>query len=214
RVLRVRVGPGGGVAGSATGGPSALAGGLDRSVKLGGPGSPGGRPPLADGGPTVVFCVRDRGSAHVYAVPADGSAAPRPVLTGAGRVVSGLSAAAGKIAVALATPDSYGEIVVADLASGAEAVVTAHGASLGDTELYVRQAREFAISDGTTVHGWLVRAPGTAGPGPVLLDVHGGPHSAWNASADPVRLYHQALAEHGWTVVLINPRGSDGWGEE
>jgi len=47
----------------------------------------------------------------------------------------------------------------------------------------------------------------------VLLDVHGGPHNAWNGAADPAHLYHQVLAEHGWTVLIVNPRASDGYGE-
>jgi dipeptidyl aminopeptidase/acylaminoacyl peptidase/CubicO group peptidase (beta-lactamase class C family) len=192
-----------------------LAGSLDRNVMPGGPGYPGGMPQLADDGATVVFCVRDRGCSHVYAVPADGSAAPRAVVTGAGRVVSGLSVSpGGRVAVALGTPDSYGEVVVVGLASGAEDVVTAHGADRGDAELYVRQEREFAISDGTTVHGWLIRDREAAGPGPVLLDVHGGPHNAWNGAADPAHLYHQVLAERGWTVLIVNPRASDGYGQE
>src|SRR6202012_150794 len=72
-----------------------LAGSLDRNVMPGGPGYPGGMPQLADGGATVVFCVRDRGCSHVYAVPADGSGEPRPVIAGAGRVVSGLSVSPG-----------------------------------------------------------------------------------------------------------------------
>ena len=93
----------------------------------GGPGYPGGTPALADGGATVLFCARDRGCTHLYAVPADGSAAPRPVLAEAGHVVSGFSLSAGKAAVALATPDSYGEIVVVDLASGERTTVTGHG---------------------------------------------------------------------------------------
>ena len=198
RLLRVPLGPAGSV--------TDLAGSLDRNVMPGGPGYPGGRPQLADDGRTVVFCVRDRGCSHAYAVPADGSAPPRPVLAGAGRVVSGLSVAGGRAAVALATPDRYGEIVVADLASGAETVLTDHGAGQRDAEPYVRQEREFTISDGTVVQGWLVRDPQANGPGPVLLDVHGGPHNAWNGAADPAHLYHQVLAERGWTV-LSSTRG-------
>jgi len=194
-----------------------LAGSLDRNVMPGGPGYPGGLPALADDGATVLFCVRDRGCSHVYAVPADGSDAPRPVVAGAGRVVSGLSVAGGRAAVTLATPDRYGEIVVVGLASGpvvahAETVVTRHGQD-SDVELYVRQEREFTISDGTVVQGWLVRDPRAEGPGPVLLDVHGGPHNAWNGAADPAHLYHQVLAERGWTVLILNPRASDGYGE-
>ncbi|MGH3209660.1 MAG: serine hydrolase [Trebonia sp.] len=222
RLLRVPLDPAGTV--------TDLAGSLDRNVMPGGPGYPGGLPALADDGATVVFCVRDRGCSHVYAVSADGSGTPRPLVAGAGRVVSGLSVspAAGKAAIALATPDSYGEIVVVELGSGTETVITGHGASKhgaskhgasqhgasqDDVALYVRQEREFAISDGGTVQGWLIRDPDAAGPGPVLLDVHGGPHNAWNGAADPAHLYHQVLAERGWTVLIVNPRASDGYGE-
>jgi dipeptidyl aminopeptidase/acylaminoacyl peptidase/CubicO group peptidase (beta-lactamase class C family) len=201
-----------------------LAGSLDRNVMGGGPGYPGGVPALTDGGSTALFCVRDRGCTHLYAVPADGSGAPRPVLAEAGHVVSGLSVAGGKAAVVLATPSSFGEIVIVDLASRGRTTLTGHGAgqsSAGQERgagqdaagLYLREPREFTISDGTTVEGWLIRDPGTAGPAPLLLDIHGGPHNAWHGAADPVHVYHQVLAARGWAVLLLNPRASDGYGE-
>ncbi len=166
-------------------------------------------------GDTVLFCVRDRGCTHLYAAPADGSGTPRPVLAGAGRVVSGLSAAAGVAAVVLATPASYGEIVTVDLATGAQTVRTNHGASQAGVELFTRTEREFTISDGTVVSGWLIRDPARDGERqPLLLDIHGGPHNAWNGAADPVHLYHQELAARGWTVLILNPRASDGYGED
>ncbi len=182
---------------------------LDRNVMAGGPGYPGAEPRL--GGDGVLFCVRDRGCTHLYTVSLDGGT-PRPVVAGAGRTVAGLSVAGGTAAVVLATPTSFGEVVTVDLATGAETVRTAH--TDAGTELYVREEREFTVSDGTVVHGWLVRDPGTAGPGPLLLDIHGGPHNAWNGTADEVHVYHQELAARGWTVLLLNPRASDGYGEE
>ena len=48
----------------------------------------------------------------------------------------------------------------------------------------------------------------------MLVDIHGGPHNAWNGAADPVHLYHQELAARGWAVLLVNPRASDGYGAE
>ena len=63
------------------------------------------------------------------------------------------------------------------------------------------------------MQAWLVRDPEREGPRPLLLDVHGGPHNAWNAAADEMHLYHQELAARGWAVLLVNPRGSDGYGE-
>ncbi|MEO3927757.1 serine hydrolase [Micromonosporaceae bacterium B7E4] len=187
-----------------------LAAPLDRNVMPGGPGYPGALPQPVDDGDTVLFCVRDRGCTHLYAVPAGGGE-PRVVVGGAGRNVLGVSARAGTAAVVLGTPTSFGEVVAVDLGSGTETVLTGHSPS--DVELYLREERTFEISDGTVVPGWLVRDPAFAGPRPLLLDVHGGPHNAWNAAAEDVHLYHQELAARGWAVLLLNPRASDGYGE-
>ncbi|BCL25306.1 serine hydrolase [Streptomyces aurantiacus] len=195
-----------------------LAASLDRNVMPGGPGYPGALPQLARDGGTVLFCVRDRGCTHLYAVGLDGDPAerrPRLVLGGAGHIVSGMAVRGHTVALVLATPTSFGEIVVLDLASGTRTVRTAHGSALSDVELFPRVEREFTISDGTVVQGWLTGDPAAQDgtPRPLLLDIHGGPHNAWNAAADSIHLYHQVLAARGWNVLLVNPRGSDGYGE-
>ncbi|WP_406135729.1 serine hydrolase [Streptomyces sp. NBC_01089] len=194
------------------GAPADLTAGLDRNVMPGGPGYPGALPQPAAEGSRLLFCLRDRGCTHVYAMDADGDD-PRPLVGGAGRVVSGLSTAGDTAAFVLATPTSYGEIVTVELSTGREQVLTRHGAALGEVELLAPQEREFTVSDGTTVHGWLLRDPAATGPAPLLLDIHGGPHNAWNGAADPFHPYHQVLAARGWSVLLLNPRGSDGYGE-
>ncbi|WP_144119258.1 serine hydrolase [Catellatospora sichuanensis] len=187
-----------------------LAAALDRNVMPGGPGYPGAVPRLVDGGRTVLFCVRDRGCTHLYAVDVDGGT-PRPVVAEAGHNVSGMTVAGDTAAVVLGTPASYGEIVTVDPGTGTRQVRSSHGPDLSG--LFTREEREFTVSDGTVVHGWLVRDPAATGPRPLLLDIHGGPHNAWNGAADEIHLYHQELAARGWTVLLLNPRGSDGYGE-
>jgi len=196
----------------ATGEATELAGSLDRNVMPGAPAYPGGLPHVS-ASRDVVFAVRDRGCSHLYAVPLDGGE-PRLVLGGEGRVVSGLSVQGDTAVVGLAGPSSFGEIVRVDLASGQETVVTDHGSAPDDVELFVRESREFEISDGVTVEGWLLRDPDASGPAPLLVDVHGGPHNAWNGAVDDMHLYHQELVARGWTVLMLNPRGSDGYGEE
>jgi dipeptidyl aminopeptidase/acylaminoacyl peptidase/CubicO group peptidase (beta-lactamase class C family) len=188
--------------------PVDLTGHLDRNVMPGATAYPGARPVQA--GDAVLFCLRDRGCTHLWSVDGDGA---HPVLDGAGRVVSGLSVVDGTAVLALATPTSYGEMVAVDLATGAERVLTGHGSALADVELFVREERTFAIADGTEVQGWLVRDPERTGLRPLLVDIHGGPHNAWNAAADEMHPYHQELAARGWVVLLVNPRGSDGYGE-
>jgi len=190
-----------------------LAAPLDRNVMPGGPGYPGALPRLVDGGRTVLFGARHRGDTHLYSVPISGAEPPRSVVGGAGRTVAGLSVAGDTAAIVLVTPASLGEIATVNLITGVETVHTAHGANLAEVELFPRVEREFTVSDGTVVHGWLIRDPEQTGPRPLLLDIHGGPHNAWNAGADEVHLYHQELVAKGWVVLLLNPRGSDGYGQ-
>ncbi|MBB5897342.1 serine hydrolase [Kutzneria kofuensis] len=183
-----------------------LAESLDRNVMVGEPGYPGAVPQQV--GDAVYFCARDRGYTHLFKVE-DGAIAL--VLGGAGTVVSDVDAATGKAAIVLTTPTSYGEIAVVDLDNGGIDIRTAHGAN--DVELFPHEEREFTISDGTVVHGWLLRDPARTGPLPLLLDIHGGPHNAWNSAAEAVRAYRQVLVARGWAVLLLNPRASDGYGE-
>lgn len=179
---------------------------LDRNVMPGAPGYPGALPQLS--GSTVLFCARDRGYTHLYAV--DGGE-PRLVVGGTGTTVAAVSVAGDRAAIVLATPTSYGEIATVDLPGGEVEVRTAHGPA--DLEPFTHEEREFTVSDGTTVAGWLLRDPARTGPRPLLLDIHGGPHNAWSGTADAVHLYHQELVARGWAVLLLNPRGSDGYGE-
>jgi dipeptidyl aminopeptidase/acylaminoacyl peptidase/CubicO group peptidase (beta-lactamase class C family) len=187
-----------------------LTGTLDRNIMPGSPAYPGGLPHEHDG--RVWFCLRDHGCTHLWSIATDGSDA-RPVVASDGVVVAGVSVAGGRAAIALVTPTSFGEIAVLDLVSATETTLTGHGSTLSDVDLYRRAERWFTVADGTRVQAWLVHDPAQTGPRPVLLDVHGGPHNAWNAAADAVHLYHHELVRRGWAVLLVNPRGSDGYGE-
>ncbi|WP_020672525.1 serine hydrolase [Amycolatopsis nigrescens] len=193
------------------GDPVDLTASLDRNVMPGGAGYPGALPKSTAGG-SILFGLRDRGYTQLYEVDTD-NGTPRAVLAG-DLVVSGMDVAGGRVVVVMATNTSFGEIAVVDKATGAVDVRTRHGASVADVEFFRHEEREFTISDGTVVHGWLLRDPARTGSAPLLLDIHGGPHNAWNGAADSVHLYHQALATRGWAVLLLNPRGSDGYGED
>lgn len=195
--------------------PVSLSAALDRNVMGGGPGYPGALPQFH--GDDIVFCARDRGATRLYRVGADGISAS-PLLAGTG--VSGCSVVtkAGRAAVVVCDATRFAEIALLDLddwTSGKQpARLTDHMAgSLPDIALHPVTEREFTIADGTVVHGMITRAADTPQGGPLLVDVHGGPHNAWAPHSDPVHLYHQELASRGWTVLTLNVRASDGYGE-
>lgn len=180
---------------------------FDRNVMPGGPGYPGG---LAqqDATGAIVYCYRDNGWSNLGKVTLDGAITP---LIDGDNAVSGLSVAGNTAAIALATGSSFGEIALVDLATGDVRVRTTY--SPQQLTPVAAEQRTFVISDGTRVTGWLRRDPNLAGPLPLLLDVHGGPHNAWNGVADAAHAYHHLLVQAGWAVLTVNPRGSDGYGE-
>jgi dipeptidyl aminopeptidase/acylaminoacyl peptidase len=67
--------------------------------------------------------------------------------------------------------------------------------------------------DGLAISGWLAVPHGATAPGPLLVDVHGGPISAhrnrWMARLRATPL----LVAAGWSVLMPNPRGSTGKGD-
>lgn len=195
--------------------PKELLPGFDRNVMLGAVAYPGALPVFADDG-RLLFSARDRGCTHVYAAH-NGQATK--ILGGADRVHSGLSHASGTIAYVVSAPDIPADVHVAAADGTDERRLTDINRELLDeVELHPSEERTFVAPDGTEIHGWLVRGDGgdsTNTPAPLLLDVHGGPHNAWNPSFLPAaHLYIEMLASEGWNVLLLNPRGSDGYGED
>jgi dipeptidyl aminopeptidase/acylaminoacyl peptidase len=70
--------------------------------------------------------------------------------------------------------------------------------------------------DGTPIESALVR-PSAAHPGdklPLVLLVHGGPGGYFSAGYDWEPAWAQLLAAHGYDVLMVNPRGSDGYSED
>ncbi|UCC26031.1 MAG: S9 family peptidase [Gemmatimonadales bacterium] len=67
--------------------------------------------------------------------------------------------------------------------------------------------------DGLEIQGWIVKPPhfDPASKYPLILRIHGGPHSMYNAGFD---FKNQDHAANGFVVLYTNPRGSSGYGSE
>ena len=65
--------------------------------------------------------------------------------------------------------------------------------------------------DGFRIQGWIVKPPGfdPSKKYPLMLEIHGGPHSMYNGSFNLARQDHVA---NGYVLLFTNPRGSTGYG--
>jgi len=70
-------------------------------------------------------------------------------------------------------------------------------------------------ADGSTVEAAVMKpARPAAGKLPLVLLVHGGPASNFTAGYSWQAAWAQLLAAHGYQVLMVNPRGSNGYSEE
>jgi dipeptidyl aminopeptidase/acylaminoacyl peptidase len=78
------------------------------------------------------------------------------------------------------------------------------------------QLRTFEVPDGNggtePVEGWVVGPEGDPPPGPLLVDLHGGPAS-YVLLAYTSHPYWNALVSRGWTVLALNAVGSSSYGD-
>jgi len=130
-------------------------------------------------------------------------------LLGGDLEATGHAAANGRVVASVASPESFGEIVVVDAVAGMRAV-TDFGAAARERGVVIPVEHEIAGRDGYPVHGW-VAVPEGEGPFPVILQIHGGPYASYG-----VHLFDetQVLVDAGYAVVYSNPRGSAGYGRE
>jgi dipeptidyl aminopeptidase/acylaminoacyl peptidase len=64
-------------------------------------------------------------------------------------------------------------------------------------------------SDGLTIEGLLYMPLDVGGTKvPLIVDVHGGPHGAWEDRNDPFAAF---MVGHGWALLRPNPRGSSNY---
>jgi dipeptidyl aminopeptidase/acylaminoacyl peptidase len=87
-------------------------------------------------------------------------------------------------------------------------------ALLAQLDLPKMQDFWFTAKDGTKVQGFLIPPPGfdPAKKYPLKFLIHGGPQGAWGDSWS-YRWNAELFAANGYVVVMINPRGSTGYGQ-
>lgn len=175
---------------------------LDRNVSS---------PRYSPDGSGILFNLEDSGARHIARLDLASGTIDRPV-DGELSVGSFDVGPGGEIALQLSSPWMPDEIHVRD-DDGLHRRTFAHEDWLSNVRLGEVVEIGFASADGTEIEGFVVKPPGFE-EGlryPTLLRIHGGPVSQydWGFSFEA-----QMFAAHGYLVVMTNPRGSSGYGQE
>jgi acylaminoacyl-peptidase len=96
----------------------------------------------------------------------------------------------------------------ASRASDPRRVSELNAAVLAELDLREPQERHVKV-DGRDIQGWFI--PAGDGPRPLVLQIHGGPHTLYGWS---LHWEFQVLAAGGIGVFYCNPRGSEGYGQD
>jgi dipeptidyl aminopeptidase/acylaminoacyl peptidase len=159
----------------------------------------------------VYFTTQDRGTQNLHVVALRGGA-PRQVSEG-NHLFSITTVTPQGLAVGtLTSPEEPGDIVTYDVKSRRFARLTGVNADvLMGRELGEVEEIWYTSLDDYRIQGWIVKPPDfdPAKKYPLMLSIHGGPHSMYGVGFN---FGWQEHAANGYVVLYTNPRGSTGYG--
>lgn len=163
-------------------------------------------------GEFLRFSAGIGGNRHLFGVPAAGGRVEQ-VTTG-DRQLASFSFSVDDRVMAFTATDAVTptELYVATGDGATEQKATGFNDRwLREITLMPAERLTWRVSDGTEIEGWVVRPVGyrEGGSYPLILKIHGGPHSAYGNTFFPV--FH-VLSAAGFFVLYSNPRGSSGYG--
>ena len=163
----------------------------------------------------IYFNAEDRGFVPVFRIAAAGgtpaSVTPK---TFAGEFA--LSRDGRTLVISRSSQQSPPELAALPSAGGDIRPLTAHNTDrLAQLDLPAAGHFTFAGAGGSEVHAMLLRPPGfdASKKYPVLMVLHGGPETQFGDTWS-VRWNTQVLASPGYAVLMINRRGSTGFGQQ
>ncbi|HEX3088197.1 MAG TPA: S9 family peptidase [Ilumatobacteraceae bacterium] len=163
---------------------------------------------------TLLTAAEDRGETHLYRVRLDGSAPTR--VTSGPIAVNSFDTAGGTIAYAAAAVDSVSDVFVLD---GDQPRRLTSFADNYRSVVKPKSWEKFTVpcTDGTgEIDAWIMLPENfdESSSYPVLLNVHGGPHTQYGETFFDES---QVQAAAGFVVLMSNPRGGSGreqaWGQ-
>lgn len=170
-----------------------------------------GAPQWAPDGRSVYTVVQQRGSTKLHRLPVGGGR-PEVVVGDVGAVGAWSVARSGALAYAFASPREPAALRFVAPDGAHRELFALNGELLGARTVAPVDSLAFTARDGLAVQAFLTMPLGRTADSrhPMIVMIHGGPHGqqgpAFNAKA-------QAYAAHGYAVLMVNYRGSTGYGQ-
>jgi dipeptidyl aminopeptidase/acylaminoacyl peptidase len=188
---------------SAQGGtPQLLTRKLDRNV---------GEPRFAPDGKSIYFIWEDSGEQRLARIPSGGGEVTR-VIDGRHVVSAFVLGKDGTPFAVVSEPSNPGEIFVFERGQ-LRRLTRTNDTLMAQIRLGEVEKIRFKSADGTDIEGFLCR-PASFTPElkyPALLRIHGGPTAQFSFEFN---FEAQLFAANGYLVVMVNPRGSSGYGQD
>jgi dipeptidyl aminopeptidase/acylaminoacyl peptidase len=164
---------------------------------------------------TILFVGEEGIRRPLYALPVRTGAAAKEVSSG---FVADISASRASPAVAFTSSSliAPAEVFVTARPGTAPRQITHHNDQMLSTlEMAAPEPFWFKSTDSMPVQGILLRPPGFRSDlkYPLLVLLHGGPHTVWSDSWS-YGWNPQVLAAPGYAVLIVNRRGSTGYGQK
>jgi dipeptidyl aminopeptidase/acylaminoacyl peptidase len=161
---------------------------------------------------SIYFNAEDRGELPVFMISATGGS-PRALTTGT--YDGEFDVRGDRLVVArsgIASPVELDSLTV----SSSKAEPLTHDNAKLLAQLDLQQPESFTFRNaGAEVQGFLLRPPAfdASKKYPVLMLLHGGPETMWGDTWS-YRWNAETFAAQGWVIVMINRRGSTGFGQK
>jgi dipeptidyl aminopeptidase/acylaminoacyl peptidase len=166
-------------------------------------------------GKTILITVGEKGDANIKRI--DIASGRIDAVTRGSDDIMGYTAdaASQKLALVRSTPTVVGDVHVIDASAGGDGrKITAFNDDLfGQLSMNEPEELTYTSFDGKKIQGWILKPPAfdPSKKYPLILEIHGGPHSAYG---NTFTHEFQWMAAKGYVVLYTNPRGSSNYGQD
>ena len=171
-----------------------------------------GVPDWTPEGDAVYFTVQERGNVRLYRVPASGGK-PQAVIAQQGTVGGWSVARGGLLAYAFGTPGDMQQLFLKSATEQARQLTHLNRELFAGKQIAPVESFTFVSNDNKwEIEAYLTKPLGMTETSkhPLIVVIHGGPHGQQGPAFN---LRNQVYAGRGWATLMVNFRGSTGYGQ-